>query len=176
MKTTVGERIKQIRGKTPLPVFAEILGVSPHTIMRYESGKTAPAADFIFRLCEHYKVSPNWIFYGNDNSKYGSTNNAMANVQHTQKPLLNLEINDAEITESMIVNLTGIAFDNLWKEFRQESESRRGWTQIEIVKRFPEFMAWVRENPQYITALHTVALNRGGMEYHGVGAMELEDD
>ncbi|UQZ87762.1 hypothetical protein C4J81_00425 [Deltaproteobacteria bacterium Smac51] len=36
-------------------------------------------------------------------------------------------------------------FERLWDEFRQESVARRGWLQIELMKKFPEFLLWLKK-------------------------------
>jgi len=59
-----GGRIKALRGQESRPVFAKRFGFSLDTIVRYESGKTFPGADFISKLCHEYNVSADWLLFG----------------------------------------------------------------------------------------------------------------
>ncbi|UQZ87882.1 hypothetical protein C4J81_01070 [Deltaproteobacteria bacterium Smac51] len=49
--------------------------------------------------------------------------------------------------KSWILSLKPDFFDTLWNRFRRQSgETMRGWVQIELLKRFPEFLNWLNDN------------------------------
>lgn len=62
---TIGDRIRELRGKLTQPEFAELIGSSPATIGRYERSITFVDSETIMRICDHFKVDPNWLLTGN---------------------------------------------------------------------------------------------------------------
>ena len=64
MKMSIGERIKSLRGNENQSTFGNRFGRSRNTIMRYETGKNAPDADFAADLCREYNVEPTWLLLG----------------------------------------------------------------------------------------------------------------
>ena len=63
--TTLGSRIKDLRGPDAREKFAQRLGVSRNTIANYESGHRMPDAPFLNRLLELYpEVNPTWLLTG----------------------------------------------------------------------------------------------------------------
>lgn len=47
---TIGERIKEFRGKTSRDEFAPLYDIHPNTLRRYEVGERVPDPDFLERL------------------------------------------------------------------------------------------------------------------------------
>ena len=66
---SIGDRIKQTRGKMTQQEFADLLGLGRNTVVRYESGKTTPDSDFFIRLEKKFNVSPGWMISGGKVSK-----------------------------------------------------------------------------------------------------------
>ncbi|MEW6595692.1 MAG: S24 family peptidase [Thermodesulfobacteriota bacterium] len=63
--TTLGERIKIIRGDTSREKFAPLLGVSKNTIVNYETDARTPDTNFVVRLLELYPdTNPTWLLTG----------------------------------------------------------------------------------------------------------------
>ena len=60
----IGERIKEIRGRTPRAEFAEQLGIHPQTLYMYEKGKRVVDVDLIQTICEKFNVSVEWLIFG----------------------------------------------------------------------------------------------------------------
>ncbi|UQZ90542.1 hypothetical protein C4J81_15530 [Deltaproteobacteria bacterium Smac51] len=56
-------------------------------------------------------------------------------------------------TKEWLLSLHPHMFSNLWGAYTSESHARRGWLQIEIIERFPEFIKWVstHEDPQSLS-------------------------
>jgi transcriptional regulator with XRE-family HTH domain len=61
---TIGERIKEVRGKKPRDVFAEELGVVRNTVQRYEIYDKKPTMDFVEAICEKYNLHSDWLIFG----------------------------------------------------------------------------------------------------------------
>ncbi len=63
---SLGDRIRKVRKESRLSqkVFSKLCGVSPLTLMRYESGSRGPDARFLVRLCENFNVNANWMLAG----------------------------------------------------------------------------------------------------------------
>jgi len=64
--TTIGERIKQARGKAGLSRvrLAAALGRDPSTIVRWESGATQPAIADVMRLADALACDGQWLVFG----------------------------------------------------------------------------------------------------------------
>ncbi|WP_321530434.1 S24 family peptidase [uncultured Desulfuromonas sp.] len=64
-KTTLGSRIKELRGPDAREKFAQRLGVSRNTIANYETGQRMPDAPFLNRVLELYpETNPTWLLTG----------------------------------------------------------------------------------------------------------------
>lgn len=61
--STLGERIRTVRLDSRLSqkAFSKLCGVSPLTLMRYETGSRGPDARFLIRLSENFDVNANWL-------------------------------------------------------------------------------------------------------------------
>ena len=70
---TIGERIKQIRGKVSQKEFAISIGVAQNTLGNYERGDRTPNADVIVRIAKDYDVSFNWLLLG-EGARQSGTN------------------------------------------------------------------------------------------------------
>jgi len=61
----LGERLKEIRGKTSRDDFAQRLGVSRNTIANYENYDRSPDANFLNKVLEEYPdINPAWLLTG----------------------------------------------------------------------------------------------------------------
>lgn len=60
----IGDRIKEIRGARSREDFAEMAGVHPNTLARWEKGERSPKSDFILFLVEKMGFSPEWVLTG----------------------------------------------------------------------------------------------------------------
>jgi len=62
---SLGDRIKQVRnGASQMKFGANLGGVTPNTIRRYEDGKNPPDATFLENLCRVYNINPTWLLLG----------------------------------------------------------------------------------------------------------------
>ena len=64
MTTTLGERLALIRGKARQEDFAEQLGVSRQTLIRYEKDERIPGADFLKTVILETGVDSTWLLLG----------------------------------------------------------------------------------------------------------------
>lgn len=61
---TVGDRIKELRGKESRPSFCPKLGISKSTLVNYETGVSSPTADVLNIICDRFQVNPAWLLRG----------------------------------------------------------------------------------------------------------------
>ena len=65
----IGDRIKQIRGKTSRAEFAEKLGIHQQTLYLYEKGKRVVDVELLQRICSVFDVSVEWLIFGTEQLK-----------------------------------------------------------------------------------------------------------
>ncbi len=63
----IGDRIRMVRAGKSLTGFASGFGIHKNTLSRYEKGDGLPDAAFLTKLCDVYKISPDWILTGTGN-------------------------------------------------------------------------------------------------------------
>lgn len=61
----LGKRIRSIRDTMSVAEFCRILDIHRNTLPNYESGDRAPDATVITNICSHFKISPQWLLFGN---------------------------------------------------------------------------------------------------------------
>lgn len=61
---SIGQRVKQLRGKLTLKEFAEPLGVSGAAISNIESDRSEPSNDLSIKICEIYGCTMDWLIRG----------------------------------------------------------------------------------------------------------------
>ena len=64
ISTTIGERIRQVRGSTSRKDFAPELSIHVTTLQRYEDGERSPDAEFLSRLCRWKSIRADWLLTG----------------------------------------------------------------------------------------------------------------
>lgn len=64
VKTEIGIRIKQVRGKNHQKEFAKIIGFSSSYLSEVESGKTKPSLELLIALSQITKYSLHWLLTG----------------------------------------------------------------------------------------------------------------
>lgn len=64
MAESLGQRIKLVRGKISQDVFAVTIGVSRGSLSAYERDESQPAAEVLKEICTKYKVSADWLLFG----------------------------------------------------------------------------------------------------------------
>jgi transcriptional regulator with XRE-family HTH domain len=61
---TIGDRIKEVRGKKSQDDFAQAHGIHRNTLARWESGKRSPEYSFLRDITERYGLAPDWVLMG----------------------------------------------------------------------------------------------------------------
>ena len=62
--SSIGERIRAIRGKISQEKFAERTGINKSTLGRYERGINSPDSNAISSICKAFHVNSEWLFTG----------------------------------------------------------------------------------------------------------------
>lgn len=62
--SSIGQRLRELRGGMTQAEFAERLGVAKITITRYEGDTTIPDGNFLLKLEELFKTDPAWVLLG----------------------------------------------------------------------------------------------------------------
>lgn len=63
-ESTVGARIRAVRGDMKLVEFANFIGIGKSTVSRYENNQGSPDAVFITALYEKCGIEPLWLLTG----------------------------------------------------------------------------------------------------------------
>ena len=63
-KTTIGDRIRYIRGLLTQPEFGKKLGVRRNNVYTWETNKNMPLAETLLRIYKEYGVNINWLLSG----------------------------------------------------------------------------------------------------------------
>lgn len=71
--STVGWRLKLVRGERKQSEFASILGIHKETLGKYERGERAAGLDIFARLCSYEDVNLNWLLTGEGPMRKGQT-------------------------------------------------------------------------------------------------------
>lgn len=66
MADSLGQRIKQVRGKIAQDAFAVSIGVSRGSLSAYERDENQPPADILREICAKYNVSADWLLLGSE--------------------------------------------------------------------------------------------------------------
>jgi DNA-binding XRE family transcriptional regulator len=96
--TDIGERIRLVRVRHRLSQgqVARIVGASVSAISSYETGETAPRADWLLSFCEAFNVNGHWLLTGKDRPGLGddlpatTTPGESAPVVHRDAPFCGL--------------------------------------------------------------------------------------
>lgn len=64
-----GERLRRLRGMTPMREVIDGLGISQSALSMYEHGNRNPSDKVKIRLAQYYGVSVESIFWPEDNTK-----------------------------------------------------------------------------------------------------------
>ena len=59
--STIGNKIREIRGKESRSEFAARFDIHPNTLMRWEKDERSPDVEFIKKVALSYQISPEWL-------------------------------------------------------------------------------------------------------------------
>lgn len=104
-KTIVGKRLRKQREKLSLTreAFAEYIDISPQFLAEVENGKKGMSVETLFKICNKFEISADYLIMGRENTSNISTPIAQM--------LLNMDNEKLNI------------FENLLSEFMQISKA-----------------------------------------------------
>jgi len=79
--SVLGDRLRQLRGKTSQSNFAAPLNMKYQQYARYETGENVPSADFITAVCREHACSADWLLgleSSSSNTAVARGNNSVA--------------------------------------------------------------------------------------------------
>lgn len=67
---TFGQRVERTRNKFnhTREELAEYIGTTPKIVYNVEKGISEPNLKFIYRVCERYKISADYLIFGDDDA------------------------------------------------------------------------------------------------------------
>ena len=183
----IGDRIKRLRGKIPRKNLSMRLGVDQTTLVNYETGKRQPSLEFVAKLCDLYSVTSDWLIWGRPpmtvsplelEEQYpdSAPEETQQALSESPSPIEEIINNDSRITEERALDLSVAEFKNLWDEYWGEREARRGWLQVEVIKRFPEVLEWLKHRPAPLRLPHPAALKKDEQTFHRALPDDLPED
>lgn len=138
----LGDRIREIRGKTNITSFCNQFGIHRNTLPRYESGERLPDAGFLKSLCEAYSLHADWLLLGEGPKHWGeeqeqqatpTTNGNGHQVSHLEDPF----ITDIKL---FLNEMTGK--DPEW----------RSWFKMELIRKIDIFREWLEEKQKKVNS------------------------
>ncbi|MDD2468731.1 MAG: helix-turn-helix transcriptional regulator [Desulfobulbus sp.] len=124
----IGGRIAKARGEKTQPVFAEELGISKNTLLRYEKGYSVPDVVIIRKICTLSEVSLEWLVNGEqcrscENASIEKSLEKTCRINHLEDPFI-----------------TDI---KLWlNEMTSDDPGWRVWFKMELLSKIPKFKEW----------------------------------
>ncbi len=100
----VGRRLKGVRTQLQLTreAFAEEVGISPQFLAELENGKKGMSAETLFKLCNRFDLSADYLLFGRSASDqiYDPINNALSRFP---EPYLEMTENIIRAIEKAVV-------------------------------------------------------------------------
>lgn len=59
--STIGDRMRELRGSSSLREMAEAIGIKYNAWARYEAGGSLPGAEIIEKICRAHSCSADWL-------------------------------------------------------------------------------------------------------------------
>lgn len=81
--STIGERMRELRGPSSLREMAEAIGIKYNAWARYEAGGSLPGAEIIEKICRVHSCSADWLL--------GLTDGREPKVAKPVTPTVNLD-------------------------------------------------------------------------------------
>ncbi len=94
--SSIGERIKTIRGEMSQESFASALGIKKNSLGFYERDERTPKSTTIATICERFCVNGNWLLFGEGPMRReGGSEMQPATMPHASKLDATMPSNDA---------------------------------------------------------------------------------
>lgn len=177
--TEILGRLKQISNTNSDTALARILGLKQSSISTAKTRGMIPSA-WIINASSLFNISADWLIYGDKKYPGKTPQQPTEKPQQTPPPPERQEAEIApiynQIAEELALDLEPERFKELWDQYWDEKKVRRGWLQVEVIKRFPEFLEWREQRGERLIMPHPSTLKRAGMVNQMVGVMGLEDE
>lgn len=169
------DRLKQVANVKSDTELARTLGLKQSSVSTAKSNGIIPPS-WIVNATTLFDISSDWLIYGDEKHPGKAPKKeqpAPASVTHTDPKNKN---DYSKMTAERASDLSLDTFETLWDEYRGEKEGRRGWLQVEVINRFPEFLAWLDKRGHTTVVPLLGALNRAGPTHHRDLLHPPEDD
>lgn len=82
----IGERLRLTREALGISqaAFAKKARISPSAYNQYEKGRMRPAIDPALALCDHYKLTLDWIYRGDNSGLRADLSDAIKAIRQTR--------------------------------------------------------------------------------------------
>lgn len=98
---TIGERIRELRGRMTLAEFGQFFDVGASNISGIEKGHSKPSFELAEKICQHFNVSMDWLIRGEEYKKAIISNESkktISNAYEIGEFVYNLEENKENYT------------------------------------------------------------------------------
>lgn len=85
---TLGERIKQIRGKMTQKEFSQLLGITQRAVINYEISGRVPRKKILKSICEQFNVCEQWLLTGEGPMLSGQQKEQTTDMSAVLSPIL----------------------------------------------------------------------------------------
>ena len=85
--TSIGEKMKEIRGEMSQRQASELVGIKPQNWNVYEKDQSVPGAEVVIKLCQTFNVSADWLL-GLSDDRGGSAAPAQQKIIAAQPDIL----------------------------------------------------------------------------------------
>lgn len=116
---SIAKRIKELRDDAGLTQeeFGKLFGIVKSTVSLYENGKTAPSDDIKRKICEHFKISMDFLLGITDNQNPDYSNNLDFLYSFDGASIFSHLLKEKGITIEDLSGQTGISQDKLLNWF-----------------------------------------------------------
>ena len=122
------------------------IGKSPGTWQPYEQGTRLPGGEIFAELCK-IGININWLLIGEgEMMRQPLLEKQPAQIEQAFYNQLDSLLEDNEAQELM--NMQPEQVLDLFNNYSQVNIAQFGWTQMEIIKRFPEFRRWLKKQKE----------------------------
>lgn len=144
-------RLKRAVGANSDAELADKIGLKRSSISTAKTRGMIPSS-WIINAANLFNVSADWLIFGDEKFPDKAPKEAPPAPPPTAQTATKINPNYNRMDDEWALDLTPTEFKELWDRYWREKESRRGWLQVEITKRFPEFMEWLKSQPKPIPA------------------------
>ncbi len=169
------ERLKSASDAKNDAELADKLGLKRSSVSTAKTRQMIPSS-WIINAANLFSVSSDWLIFGDEKFLGKAPQKTQPAQPLTAQPEIENNHKYNKMADSWALDLAPAEFKNLWDQYWDEKEVRRGWLQVEVIKRFPEFLEWLEQRPAPLKPAQIAALKRGAQALHRGLAEQLDDD